>query len=161
MSVIDELVTDRTQADLDRVRELKKKIMQGGGIYALSDSERAEYFANPQKGAYNYTDLNRVGNATLYVKNFYKMIEGDIDVNPKTNWKVEDIPTAEQMNTYLNDIKKIKSTAKSTLELPLSMDKLNYEGANQIERVLVEAYRKAEEKIRDFIYSGETDSGFW
>lgn len=50
------LITDRTQADVDRVRELIKKIMVG----TASESELAEFNSAAMKGAYNYTDLNRV-----------------------------------------------------------------------------------------------------
>ena len=34
MSVIDNLIFDRTQADVDRVFELKNKILTGGGLSA-------------------------------------------------------------------------------------------------------------------------------
>lgn len=65
MSVIDDLIYDRTQADVDRVYELKGKIL-AGGLSALTDAEKTEYMAG-MKGAYNYTDLNRVGQAVSYI----------------------------------------------------------------------------------------------
>ena len=59
MSVIDELIFDRTQADVDRVFELKNKILTGGGLSALTPEEQTEYMAG-MKGAYNATDFNRI-----------------------------------------------------------------------------------------------------
>ena len=65
MSVIDNLIYDRTQADVDRVSTLTVKILTGG-LSSLTDEEKEEYLAG-MKGAYNYTDLNRVGQAVTYI----------------------------------------------------------------------------------------------
>ena len=61
MSIVDELITDRTQADVNRVRELALK-----GWANLTDAEKAEWNAG-MKGAYNATDLNRVTQAMDYI----------------------------------------------------------------------------------------------
>lgn len=53
-TVIDTLIYDRTQADVNRVFNLKNKILTEG-LNALSAEEKAEYMAG-MKGAYNYTD---------------------------------------------------------------------------------------------------------
>lgn len=50
------LITDRTQADVARVQEVAAKIIRG----TASEAEIAEWNAATMKGAYNYTDLNRV-----------------------------------------------------------------------------------------------------
>ena len=50
------LITDRTQADVDRAKAIAAKIRAG----AASASELAEFHSCAMKGAYNYTDLNRV-----------------------------------------------------------------------------------------------------
>lgn len=50
------LVTDRTQADVNRVKQIAEKIKNG----TASESELAEFNGAAMKGAYNYTDLNRV-----------------------------------------------------------------------------------------------------
>lgn len=61
MSIVDELITDRTQADVNRVRELALK-----GWANLTEGEKAEWNAG-MKGAYNATDLNRVTQAMDYI----------------------------------------------------------------------------------------------
>lgn len=50
------LITDRTQADVSRVEQISAKIKAG----TASESEMAEFNSAAMKGAYNYTDLNRV-----------------------------------------------------------------------------------------------------
>lgn len=69
--IIDELITDRTQADVTRLLELRAI-----GYADMTAAEKAEYAAS--KGAYNYTDLNRVGNAMTYVKNLLDQIAADV-----------------------------------------------------------------------------------
>lgn len=61
MSIIDTLITDRTNADVQRWESLKSK-----GWSGMTDAEKAEWAAG-MKGAYNYTDLNRVTEAMDYI----------------------------------------------------------------------------------------------
>lgn len=63
MSVIDNLITDRTQSDVSRWSELKSK-----GWSGMTEPEKAEWSAG-MKGAYKYTDLNRVNEAMVYLQN--------------------------------------------------------------------------------------------
>lgn len=62
LSIIDTLITDRTQADVDRVLTLSAK-----GWAAMTAAEREEFEAG-MKGAYNATDLNRVNAAMEYLE---------------------------------------------------------------------------------------------
>lgn len=50
------LVTDRTQTDVDRVKAIAAKIRAG----TATEAELSEWNSCAMKGAYNYTDLNRV-----------------------------------------------------------------------------------------------------
>ena len=61
MSIIDTLITDRTQADVNRVLTLSAK-----GWAAMTAAEREEFEAG-MKGSYNATDLNRVNAAMEYL----------------------------------------------------------------------------------------------
>ena len=58
------LVTDRSQADVDRIRELIAK-----GWAAMTPEEQQAFNAASSKGSYNYTDLNRVTAAMDYINN--------------------------------------------------------------------------------------------
>ena len=63
MSVIDNLITDRTQSDVSRWSQLKAKTLSG-----MTAEELSEWNAG-MKGAYKHTDLNRVNEAMKYLQN--------------------------------------------------------------------------------------------
>lgn len=63
MSIIDTLITDRTEVDVQRWSSLKAK-----GWAGMTNAEKAEWAAS-LKGSYNYTDLNRVTEAMDYINN--------------------------------------------------------------------------------------------
>lgn len=161
MSVIDELIYDRTQADVDKVFTLKNKILTGG-LSALTSEELTEYMAG-MKGAYNYTDMNRVGQAVAYIAE--RMIalpdelaayraEKGVDDDPiyevpydpstvvvaaKTNWAMGDTPTQALAKAYLNNLVVLRKQLTLPAEAPVvpsTLDKLTYAVANDIEYLL-------------------------
>ena len=161
MSVIDTLIYDRSQADVADVIAMKKKILEGG-LSSLTTTEKSAYMAG-MKGAYNYTDMNRVGEATKYVADrmtalpaiikAYQEAKGvadadmfdvpydpsDIAVTGKSTWTMSDIPTSNDLTTYLSDIRLLKSkvTLPPTVpSLPVNMAYLTVSGANAIEQTL-------------------------
>lgn len=161
MSVIDTLVYDRTQADVDRVFTLKNKILTGG-LTALTAEERTEYMAG-MKGAYNYTDMNRVGQAVSYIANrmtsipnelaAYRAEKGVADdpiyhvpynpssvvVSAKTNWAMGDTPTQSLATAYLNDLvtlRKQLTLPENVPAVPATLDNLTFQVANNIEYLL-------------------------
>ena len=71
MSIINELVYNRTQADVDRVYTLKNKILTGG-LAALTAEEKAEYLAG-MKGAYNYMHGLELNDQTLLDKGSFSV----------------------------------------------------------------------------------------
>jgi len=125
MSVIDTLIFDRTNADVEEVRTLRNKIL-ASGYDSLTTEEKTKYQAG-MKGAYNYTDMNRVGNAISYVVNrgitleqalvtlisnsglednalYHLGIDVSTTVTPKTNWVVGDTPSGEQCRHYIEEL---------------------------------------------------------
>ena len=161
MSVIDTLIYDRSQADVADVIAMKKKILEGG-LSSLTTTEKSAYMAG-MKGAYNYTDMNRVGEATKYVADrmtalpaiikTYREAKGvadadmfdvpydpsDIAITGKSTWTMSDIPTSNDLTTYLSDIRLLKSkvTLPPTVpSLPVNMAYLTVSGANAIEQTL-------------------------
>lgn len=63
---LDNLIFDRTQADVDRVKTLTQKLIAG----TATDTEKSEWLAG-MKGAYNYADLNRVTAAMDYLNDYF------------------------------------------------------------------------------------------
>lgn len=132
-TIIVTLVTDRTQADVERVKALAAK-----GFAAMTAAERAEWLAG-MKGAYNAADLNRVGTALNYLAGRLGAICGKIITwTAKTDWAVTDIATASQAETYrqqIQDIRDALAYPAGTPDAP-QMKRLTYTGANDIERIL-------------------------
>lgn len=152
--ILDELITDRTQADVDRVVELTGKFLAG----TITGAEKAEYMAG-MKGAYNYTDLNRVGEAVAFVANLMNQSGHTMTVTAKQNWTVSDIPTLAQMTAFLNDLTLLKANSTATANVPQSMDRLTYQSANQIEQLIIEAYNSIVREGADWERCGVAISG--
>lgn len=151
MSIIDTLITDRTESDVTYAAQLAQK-----GWAAMSAAERTAWIAG-LKGSYNATDLNRVGAAVAYVATELSDIGYAVSVNPKTDWVISDIPTLAQMTAYLNDIDAIRSALSVPSGIPSvpdSMAQLNYTKANHIERILVEIDQLVQNIIASFVPCG-------
>lgn len=144
--ITDNLITDRTQADVDRVEELKGKWLSG----TITDAEKTEWLAG-MKGAYNYTDLNRIGSTVKYIANYINSSDGSVSVTGKDNWAMADIPTQAQMTAFLNDLTLLKNTTSGiTLQVPQNMNNLTYQTANRIEEILVAVMDKWNYKTAEY-----------
>lgn len=155
-----ELITDRTQADVDRIKYLnslgwknmtedeRAEWMSGGSIPWFDENgERFEDITGALldirqgrvKGAYNIEDLNTVGEACTYLHDLIVSLGYTIPGYTKlrTNWSRKDIPTPQEMETYLATVEALKAVFQIQQELPESMEYLTYDGANNIEKVLV------------------------
>ena len=86
------------------------------------------------KGAYNYTDLNRVERA---VKTLSDLL--GLGLTTKTDWTALDKPRVADMNRYLENIRILRTTAGGmvgTPAVPATMSGLNHVRANNIEKIL-------------------------
>ena len=115
MSVIDELITDRTEADL--------------------------YYGNP-KGKYDYIDYNRLGRAINYVANEARNAGLSTDAIGKTDYTadIENSPRVSDIETLFAQLEKIKALSGLSVELPATVDDLlTIKGANAVEKLLKDA----------------------
>lgn len=94
-----ELITNRTQHNVDTLTRLRRK-----GWQNLSATERAEYLGNAALGAYNYTDLNRVESAVASISS-----TKNLGLVTKTNWSAWDAPTQSDMERYLGNVVAIQN----------------------------------------------------
>lgn len=160
------LITDRTQADVDRADTLRRK-----GWKVMTEEERAE-FDSAMKGTYNASDLIRVESAVKYVADLLYRLPADLrayadnlgvawdailnvpynaanytGLSIRMDWSLEEIPTESDLERYLRNVALIRDAfAGSYPTLPESMEKLTYAGANAIERVLELVYEAAENR---------------
>lgn len=152
------MVTDRTLNDIQRWQYLRDK-----GYDAMTDAERAEWRAG-LKGAYNITDLNRVNNALEYLRN--RLVEAGylvgIEFIPKTDWDGLDVPTTADLTAYLNAVKVVREaiTQKvSTPPVPPDNGGLDYQGANNIEQILIDIDDIIDKMQSMPVYCGELYAG--
>lgn len=156
MSVIDTLVTDRTEADVSRYSELRDK-----GWAEMTTAEKAEWVAG-MKGAYNASDLNRVASAMAYLSQRFASAGYSVPVSSPTDWANGDIPTNGDLDTYLDDLRRIRAALAvmdTTPSAPGSMDYLTWAKANDIEKILVDVDDALGRLLLSPFYSGEIYSG--
>lgn len=148
-----ELITNRTASDLARVRQLVEE--------GMTEEQRAEWNAGII-GAYNADDLNRVGRAVEYLTEVLAENGYIVHTAAKTDWTSGDYPTAEKMADYIANIRALRTRfamMATTPAVPDDMDRLTYDEANAIEKILLDLEQLLENMIAAWIYSGEVYSG--
>lgn len=139
MSIIDTLITDRTQADVD---------------------------ARNEKGTYDASDLNRVGAAMNYLADRLKSAGYDPHISPKTDWEDDEWVDLAAQSVYLGDLSELRNQfamMKSTPEVPPRIlatgintnDGLTYAWANDIEKILEDIDRLLTNASQAWFYSGD------
>lgn len=150
-----ELITDRTAQDVERWRELRAK-----GYAAMTAAEQAEW--DTSKGAYNYTDLNRVENAVAYLAARLNSLGYTVSVGSTRTWAVTDVPTVSDMTRYLENVQAIRAAYtrfSTTPSAPSSMQKLTYTAANDIEQILKDVETLMDNMVASYSYSGDMYGG--
>ena len=147
------LITDRTLADVDRIAQLAARVSAG----TATDAEKTEW-ASDLKGAYNASDLNRVGAAVAYVAGRLNGYGYAVTVTPKQDWTVSDIPTQESMTSYLADVAALRgaiAVMASTPHTPDSASGLTWQEANNIEQILLDVDELLTRMAAAWFYSGD------
>lgn len=102
-----------------------------------SDVEIALYYPNSTKflkGAYNYTDLNRVETWGKYIQECLIPYGFNNELVWKLDWNIRDYPTRTQIDRIRNNI----ITERDFLDLKNNIEinnTLNYEQANELEKI--------------------------
>ena len=94
------------------------------------------------KGAYNYSDVNRVEGAVAEIAEKY-----GLSLETKTDWGVWDEPKEADLSRYISNVVAIRNACPSKSILPAvpsRMNKLTYETANTIEEILDVANKSAD-----------------
>lgn len=134
--ILDELIFDRTQADVT---------------------------ARNARGTYNASDLNRVGGAVLYIAERLLSLGYLVDVPvPKTDWAENDVPRRSEIALHFASMHALGKIPTFPVILPVIPDgggKLTFTGANDIEEYLYN-FGRAEESVREnFVFAGEMFGG--
>lgn len=151
-----DLITDRTVADVQRWQMLRDK-----GWAAMTEDERNEWLS-PMKGAYNSSDMNRVESAVEEIADRFEAMGHSISLVTKTDWTNADTPTRDDMARYYGNVAKLRSmiTVFSTTPAAPSINtKLNYQVANNIEKILLDVNALIDKEIMSWWYAGEIYAG--
>lgn len=183
MTIIDTLVTDRTQADVTRLNELYAEGMEywtANDLYYFlhGDPENLEATDGDLidsldddiiigegviRGAYNEWDMNRVGKAVRFLADmYYRTTATELSVTARYDWHWDTIPTVGLMTAYLNDIKTLRTAIgaySDTPSVPSSASKMTYKSANNIEKILIDLNRRLEITVESWRYAGEVIAG--
>lgn len=127
----------------------------------IFDRTAADVSRRTPKGVYNFTDLNRVGEAVAYLTPIFRERGFIADTAPRTDWTLNEIPRMGDMVRYISDILSLNRIqyADELLVLPESPDKMTWQGANHIEKFLYEAAGALDRMAQAWYYSGDLYAG--
>lgn len=95
------------------------------------------------KGAYNFSDLNRVERAAAEIAEIL-----GVEIETKTNWSAWDIPTKSDIVRYIDNVRLIQNLCGEATALPETLEKMTYVTANEIEAALLRCRSVAESTLR-------------
>ena len=115
---MDKLIFDRLSSDVDN---------------ALNNPKDSSFL----KGAYNYTDLNRVEQWCEYLKNRFKRYGFNQELILKKDWNLRDYPTRTQIDRIRNNLDVLKDFCYALLTETIIYDNtIDYKKANVFEKIL-------------------------
>lgn len=129
------LIYDRTADDAAEALRLARKAFAG----TLTDEEKTAWLAG-LKGAYNAADMNRVAAAVSTLSGLLNAAGYKNEISAQSFADGED-STDEKYSTYLANVQTLRdaiAVRASTPELPAADAKLDYVGANNIEKILAD-----------------------
>ena len=131
----------------------------------IMDRTESDALLGNEKGVYSFFDMNRVEKAVAEITAEFPSLGIGFMLATKTDWGLPDDfsgekwPIASQLRRYLDNVVSIKKLFSVAVRLPESMDKLNWESANNIERVLQTAQSRIQGIKQSYHYSGEVFAG--
>lgn len=155
---IADLIIDRTQADVDRAKYLRGRVAAG----TATEAEAAEW-ATALKGAYNASDMNRVGDALAYLVsrlNAHGYTVPGYAAQPTRS--ESDTPTEGDLTRYLQNVEAVRRVlhqAAGTPATPESMAGLTVDTANDIEKILAATDHLVTNISKAWYFSGEVYAG--
>ncbi len=110
------------------------------------------------KGMYSYRDMNRVEGAVKLLAERISSLGYLYSPSVKTNWHQEDMPTRADMERYLGNVEGLRSAIpvlSTTPLVPKIYDALDYNKANDLERILLDVERVSKNIPKTWYMAGE------
>lgn len=149
------LILDRTRADVDEIRLLVAR-----GWDKLTVEEQTAWLNGNYKGAYNYTDLNRVGAAVNYVAELLCEWGYPYHPNMRCDWRADELFYAADLREYLAAVEGLRDRLAALATTPEVPGKLNHwQEANDLEQIIFDVHLLVQNMIlglpwANTIYSG-------
>lgn len=137
---MDSLIYDRTQADV---------------TYAQNNQSSNDFL----KGAYNYTDLNRIEEWCEYIVTQLRNDGYSISLTTKTDWTMSDFPTQAQMERIRSNVATLKNLYNTLPNVPTTLNKMTWQKANDIEKILDNTCNSMVGMQNWYVYSGVSHAG--
>ena len=155
-AIIATLITDRTQADVDRVLRLNRV-----SWIDLTPGERLDYLAG-LKGAYKHTDLNRVESVARLLADLLCLYGYTAELVSKCDWSASDLQRKADLRRYLANIRTLRDayfTLSATPEPPDDIFHITWREANAIEEILRDISQVLDYMLESFHYVGQFHTG--
>lgn len=167
MTIIDTLIFDRTLDDVLRIKALSEVALTRD----LTAAETEEWNAAVVRGAYNASDINRIGGAIAFADAYLSTVQPEIDAYRAALGVADDayfdaeimpvpgLPTVPRTDYTASEppimSRDIERTFRAAEELAVrvhliykapELSRIGYQAANTVERMIYDAYRYGTEK---------------
>lgn len=145
------LVTNRTQADVARVLELREAIKAG----TASAADITEYLSAPI-GGYCSTDVNRVSGAINTVATALTAAGYPVAGGLSTSWTDDDEFLVTDFEAYLDAVAEVRAALAVYPTTPAVPGNINgYTQANDIEQIVEDVYQLYLNMVDAYYYLGD------
>lgn len=128
----------------------------------IFDRIQADLVNKTEKGYHNYTDVNRIEKWCGYIANLLTSYGYPVHIVTKTNWVMIDERKASEMERIRSNVSKIKQaycTYSLTPAVPDTLNRIDIEKANAIEKVLFDIDELMNKMVAEFRKSGTFNCG--
>lgn len=155
MGIIETLITDRNASDVLDLANLLSIPYE-----KWTEEQKEKFGLGNSKGAYNASDLNRVGAAVNYVAGLLTDWGYPYYPDMRTDWAADDYFYAADLRNYLAAVEGLRQRLAARESTPLTPDEVrNHQQANDIEKIIEDVHLLLQNMIAelpyaDMIYSG-------
>ncbi len=126
----------------------------------VTDRTEEDVLIGNEKGRYTASDLNRVESNVKELARLARKLDMLLVLTTKTDWsRADQWMNATQAQRYLGNVKQLVSECNVTVKIPSTLEKMNAENANNIEKALQMVYDRIMATTSSFHYSGEFFAG--
>lgn len=129
---MEELIFDRTQQDLEN---------------------------KTKKSFYNYTDLNRIELWCKYISEILNSYSYPVNIITKTNYLRNNLPNESDLERIRGNINTLQKAYFSFTQIPENLEYMNWQKANDIEKILYEIDNIIKYMENNFVYCGVARCG--